>query len=267
VWTETKFVASSPQFPTVTLVADSSEGAVRDLLWQILDEQDLSPDVAAALRAAGHSDEVVSAWRNLAYGALNRHYRYDAAASVRALQEYADGGVPALAACRYIGQGIISAQLAIESYVAGGDPEDVFRYVDHSETYKWWKWDYDIDPWIRSGFPFVRGELYAMDCSVEVAREWERVVAQYDIPDSDIRTLLQSTFTPAAARAHLEADGSDASTLLEEARDTLPPEVQDPWRAPPHPVPNSRTAGSPPPSQTTTPGGQASATSASPHSE
>ena len=242
-WTETKFVASSPQFPNITLVADSSDGAVRDLLWQILDEQDLSPDVAAALKAAGHSDEVVSAWRGLAYGALNRHYRYDATESVRALQEYTDGGVPALVACRYIGQGVISAPLAIESYAAGGDPEDVFRYVHHSETYKWWKWDYDIDPWIRSGFPFARGELYAMDCSVEVAREWELVVAEYDIPDRDIRTLLRSTFTPAAARAHLEAGGSDASTLLEQARGTLPPEVQDPWASPTTPpvhCPHSR---------------------------
>lgn len=222
-WTETRFVATSPLFPGLALVASSSEDAVRDLLWQILDSQDLSPDVVAALKAAGHSDEVVAAWGKLAYGS-ERKYRYDAEASVQVLQEYVDGGVPALVACRYLGQGIVSASLAIEAYAAGGVPEDVWEYVHHSETYKWWKWDYDIDPWIRSGFPFARGKLYAMDCSVESAREWEEVVTQYDIPDGDIGTLLRSTFTPSSARAHLEAEGGDPASLIVEARQSHPPE-------------------------------------------
>lgn len=216
------FLARSLAFPGLTGGSDEAEQAVANLLWSILNTQDLAPEVVEALTAAGHTEEVVNAWRGLAQGRLNRRYRYDADAAASILNEYTDAGVPALTACRYLDLAIIEPAVALEAHANGGTPDDALSYIDHSATHKWWNWDYDIDPWIRSGFPFARGVLYAMDCSVEVAYDWERLAAEYTVSDSDLSTLVRRGCTPAAARAHLETDDNNAATLIASVRDPGP---------------------------------------------
>lgn len=228
------FVACSPQFPDLGATSFASEDAISDLLWTILNEQDVPEEVVDALAKAGYSDEVAVAWRDIAQGAYNRRYRYDPHAAVETLKEYTREGMPALIACRYIEIGI-DAALAVEAYAAGGTPDDAISYIHHSETHKWWKWDYDIDPWIRSALPAGRGRLYAMDCSVEAAVEWEAVVVEYGIADEHISVLLRAGFTSETARAHMEVDGQDRESLVAEAQRAVAERARQEnrmWRAP-----------------------------------
>lgn len=229
-WGGPNFLATTSQFPDLTAESGDAEEAIANLLWSILDTQDLSDELVQALKDAGHSEDVVSAWDDLARGRLNRRYRYDAHAAVQVLKEYTDGGVPALTACQYLDL-LIEPSLAIEAHANGGTPDDALSYINHSETHKWFKWDYDIDPWIRSGFPFERGRMYANDCSVEDAREWEQIGAEHHIADSVIADLLRAKFTPATARQHLRTDGHDASSLVGEALRRLA-EFDLAWSAP-----------------------------------
>lgn len=218
---QTVLRATSPEYPGLSAVSKDGRAAVSDLmgdiddvLRDIEDQAPLSPAMLDALRAAGHSSDVIRAWDWLMVGAL-RHHRYNVHAALEVLDEFASHGVPAALASRFMLVGV-SVPEAGQIHAAGRAPEELLPYRRWSATDRWYRWDFDYVEWMLAGIPAERCLMYSKWCSSADAAAWEAVVSENNIAEDDIRDILRAGFTLQDFKVSVE-DCTDTQLTLAEA--------------------------------------------------
>ncbi len=188
------FEVTSREYPGLTGTSWSAEAAVAQLLQAIEYAQPLAPEVVASLARAGYASDVVAAWDAATRYRDDRSIRYDPEAAVSVLTSYVDAGLPPLVACEFAAV-ITDPDYAAQIHAAGLTLNDVHAYHDLSATDRWWQWDFEVRPWLVAGFPYERGQWYALHCSVEEAMAWEPIVEVCGVADDDISGLLRLGLT------------------------------------------------------------------------
>ncbi|WP_406831747.1 hypothetical protein ABEG17_02720 [Pedococcus sp. KACC 23699] len=212
--------ATSPQYQGLRGRGEDAHDVVRNLLEKIVDEVPLGPEMVNALRAAGHTTEVITALDRCLVGDLRDRYLRNPPDLLADLDEYAAHGVPAETACRYM-LTILTAEEAGRVHAAGHAPEDVLPYISWSATDRWYHWDFDYVEWMLAGVPAERCMSYAGRCSSADAAAWEPLVREHNISDQELQTIMRAGFTSQDSRCSLENGGGDVPGLVDAARLTL----------------------------------------------
>ena len=211
--------ATSPQHPNLDGLGQHAVEAVISLMDEIVDATPLGDEVVQALRDAGHSAQTIQILDQCLVGDELRDYRVRPAALIEWLAKYADVGIPADLAIRFM-QTILTLDEAVQVRSAGRSPEDVLEYVRWSATDKWWKWDFDCVEWMLAGIPAERCMLYA-GCNSGEAAAWEPVVRENGVSDDDLRDILRAEFTLADFLKSVETYSDSDVTLADMARMAL----------------------------------------------